>query len=607
MFILLICLLLMGCQLASAIDAPTGLVAAGGDQSVILHWDRNMGPNLAGYRIYRSTNGGAGPFTLLNSSLIASAGYCDLSAAAVDGRTNFYRVSAVDLNSDESAPSAEIVGVAPHVFANDDAFLDYVQEANFDYFWYMSNPTNGLVPDRSAAESPCSIAAVGFGLTSIGVGIDHGWITRAQGAARALTTLTTFWQGPQNAGSSAVMGYEGWFYHFLDMNTGLRASGCELSTIDTALFLAGALYARQYFNGATSQEATIRSLAGAIFNRVNWQFMAQPDGAVAMAWQPNTGFNGYGSWIGYNEAMVLYCLGLGTATNPLPSSAWNVWTSGYQWATNYGQAYVSFAPLFGHFFSHCWIDFRHIADTYMNGHNSTYFENSRRAALAEVAYSSTAPHTGYNSFIWGLTACDGPAPDGYLARGLPPAATDDGTIAPTAAGGAVCFTPEKSVPALERMYYTYRTNLWTENGFRDAFNLGQGWFDSDELGIDQGPIVLMIENYRTQNIWRLFKQTPEVQRGLQRAGFVALPPVALNLQHSPTQRAYDLSWNPSSSNRFYQVEYSPDLFSWLVSPGLVQATNTKPLNWQDKGPPSTVSPPASAPQRFYEVFQLGIP
>jgi hypothetical protein len=214
------------------------------------------------------------------------------------------------------------------------------------------------------------------------------------------------------------------------MNTALRA-GSELSSIDTCLLLAGILYAKQYFNGPGASEASIRSLADAIFSRVNWTFMSQGTNAVRMGWDPATGFQNYGNWVGYNEGMIIYLLGLGTATNPLPASSWSTWTSGYTYGTFYGQTYVPFPSLFGHEYSHCWVDFRFIADAYMNSKNMTYFENSRRAALAEVAYCGAAPYVGYSTTVWGLTACDGPQPPGYAARGLPPA-LDDGTIAPTA-------------------------------------------------------------------------------------------------------------------------------------------------------------------------------
>ncbi|HWY29573.1 MAG TPA: hypothetical protein VNX46_02390, partial [Candidatus Acidoferrum sp.] len=203
---------------AIAIEAPTGLVIASGDRSVILHWDPNSETNLAGYNVYRSfTNGG--PFVLQNTSLLTTRGYCDLSVGVVDGKTNFYQVTAVTTTSQESLPSST-VSTVPSVFASNDAFLDYVQEANFDYFWYAANPANGLIPDRlvnSSAPSACSIAAVGFGLTAIGIGVDHGWITRTQAVARVLTTLNTFLNGPQGPNTTGVIGYQGWFYHFLDI------------------------------------------------------------------------------------------------------------------------------------------------------------------------------------------------------------------------------------------------------------------------------------------------------------------------------------------------------------------------------------------------------
>ena len=601
--IIQILLLPAAVQIGLAIQAPSGLVSRTGDQSIVLHWDRNTEANLVGYRVYRSTTGAGGPFSLQNSSLLTAPGFCDLTSKVINGQTNFYYVTAVDTSSQESLPSATL-GALPHSFASDDEFLEYVQETSFDYFWYGANPANGLVPDRSATGSACSIAAVGFGLTAIGIGVDHGWITRTQAVARVLTTLNTFLSGPQGPGNSGIIGYRGWFYHFLDMNTALR-SGSELSSIDTALLLGGILYAKQYFDGTNSDETSLRTMADTIFNRIDWNWMAQGTNVLSMGWFPTSGFIA-NNWIGYNEAMILYCLGLGTATNPLPASAWSRWTSGYTWGTYYGQTFIPFSPLFGHQYSHCWIDFRHVADSYMNSHNSTYFENSRRAALAQVQYAVLNPggFAGYSSEIWGLTACDGPS--GYAVHGIPPNGSDDGTIAPTAAGGALPFTPEYSLPTLRAFYSRFRPRIWTAYGFRDAFNIKAQWYATDELGIDQGPIVIMIENYRTQRVWHLFMQNAEAQRGLQRAGFVPLPSVALGLQPLPAQGGMNLAWI-ASTGRYYQVEYSPDLFTWAASPGFVQATNTGTFNWLDTGPPLTVSAPAATPQRFYRVFQLGSP
>src|ERR1035437_435533 len=454
---------------ALAIAPPTGLVIISGDKSVVLHWDPNTDTNLSGYNVYRSLSSG-GPFVKKTTSVLTTLGFCDLTVS--DGVTYYYQITAVTTTSQNSLPSVTLSTV-PNAFASNDAFLDYVQKANFDYFWYAANPANGLVPDRmvnSSAPSGFSIAGVGFGLTAIGICVDHGWITRTQAVARVLTTLNTFLSGFQGPGTSGVIGYNGWFYHFLDMNTALRASGSELSSIDTTLLLSGILYSKQYFNGTNSDETSIRTMADAIFNRVDWNWMARGTDAVSMGWFPSGSFIA-GNWIGYDEGMILYLLGLGIATNPLPASAWTKWTSGYTWATYYGESFVLFPPLFGHEYSHCWIDFRHIADAYMNSQSSTYFENSRRAALAQRAYCIANPlgWVGYSGNVWGLTACDGPT--GYNAHGAPPALNDDGTIAPTAPGGAMAFTPEYSLPTLQYFYSHFRRNIWTAYGFRDAFNL----------------------------------------------------------------------------------------------------------------------------------------
>lgn len=590
------------CEDLRSIEAPAGFISQAGDRSVVLHWERNSEPGINGYHVYRSLDPN-GTFALLGTVSATSPGYCDLNVT--NGQTNFYHVAAVAASLE--GPASETLATVPHPFASDDEFLDYVQRTCFNYFWYGANPANGLVPDRTAKTSPCSIAAVGFGLTAIGIGIDHGWISRTQGVARVLTTLGTFLNLPQGTNASGTIGYKGWFYHFLDMNSGLRYTpfNSELSSIDTVLLLAGVLYAKQYFNGSDAGETSIRAMADTLFGRLDWNWMARGTDAVCMGWHPETGFIS-GNWIGYDEGMIIYCLGLGTATNPLPGTAWSSWTRGYTWVTNYNLAYVPFPALFVHQYSHCWIDFRHMADAYMNAHQSTYFENSRRATLANRAYCIANPlhQPGYSSNVWGLTACDGP--NGYAARGAP-GGLDDGTVAPTAAGGSIAFTPEYSVPTLRYFYTNFVRTLWTAYGFRDAFNLGgAGWWDTDELGIDQGPIVIMIENYRTQKVWRLFMQNPEVQRGLQRAGFAALPWIPAGLEVQIAQNSCNLNWG-AGIGRTYQVEYSPDLETWFASP-TGELTATAPMvAWTDAGPPATPSEPFMATQRFYRVFQFGLP
>lgn len=404
---------------------------------------------------------------------------------------------------------------------SDAELLDELQERAFDFFWNEANPDNGLVRDRNASWSPCSIASTGFALSAICVGIEHGWVTREAGGARVLTTLETFWNGPQGPDASGMMGYKGLFYHFLDMETGERVWDSELSTIDTALLLAGVLDARQYFSTDDPLDVEIRDLADALYERCDWEWARNGSAGIRMGWKPGTGFSGFGLWRGYNEAMILYILALGSPTFPVPESTWTYWTSGYVWATYYGQSYVIFPPLFGHQYSHCWIDFRHDQDAYMRSRGITYFENSRRATIAAREYCIANPfgHVGYSGDLWGLTASDDPLV-GYQAHGAPPAQNDNGTITPTAAASSLPFAPEIVLPTLHYMYDYLGAQMWGPYGFNDAFNLNYGWFATDVIGIDQGPILLMIENYRNGSIWERFTAHEDIQTGLARAGFL---------------------------------------------------------------------------------------
>lgn len=423
------------------------------------------------------------------------------------------------------------------------AFLDTLEERTFHYFWDLSNPTNGLTPDRSPSPSFSSIAAVGFALTAYPIGVERGYVTRAEAAARTLATLRFFWTSTQDSSATAT-GYHGFYYHFLDMNSGARYQTVELSTIDTGLLLAGVLTCQSYFSGADSTETAIRAVAESLYDRADWRWIQPRAPLVAMGWKPESGFLAY-DWKGYDEGMILYILALGSPTHAVDSTAWSSWTSGYQWGSFEGQTYLGFAPLFGHQYSHVWIDFRGIQDGYMKGQGIDYFENSRRATLAQQAYALANPGhwTGYAAGFWGLTASDGPL-DGtissrqyhtYDARGASfTNIEDDGTVAPAAAGGSVPFAPEITIPTLYAMRHTYGAELFSTYGFFDAINptfpttatpsqghvvSGIGWVDTDYLGIDQGPILAMVENYRTGLIWKLMRGNAHIVTGLCRAGF----------------------------------------------------------------------------------------
>ncbi len=467
-------------------------------------------------------------------------------------------LNAAPLHAAAQANPSEAVaaGAANALQASPPLSLDELEHRTFEFFWQTANPANGLIPDHwpLGKEPFSSIAAVGFALTAYPVGAERGWITREQARQRVLTTLRFFAHAPQGSDEDRDSGYRGFYYHFLDMQTGRRyGRWVEVSTIDTALLMAGVLFDQSYFDQDDPQEREIRRLADQLYRGVDWRWAQVRPPRIGMGWTPGGKFIPF-DWEGYNEAMLLYILALGSPTHPVQPEAWRAWTSTYgrTWGSFMGgQPHVGFAPLFGHQYSQAWIDFRGIRDAFMRAHGLDYFENSRRAVIGQHAYATaTIGHfAGYGGDIWGLTACNGPgettwvSPDGtrmefhgYLARGADVGEIiDDGTIAPTAAISSIAFAPALVLPAIQAMYRRYGKWLYAEYGFVDAFNPAfrltsvplrsgrvvpeQGWFDNEYLGIDQGPILLMIENYRTGFVWKVMRQNPYIRRGLQRAGF----------------------------------------------------------------------------------------
>ncbi|MGB7022602.1 MAG: glucoamylase family protein [Candidatus Acidiferrales bacterium] len=412
-----------------------------------------------------------------------------------------------------------------------------LQRETFAYFLREANPENGLIRDKTKKDWPASIAATGLALAAYPIGVKRRLMTRAAAIKRTLATLRFLYNSRQSKEPDAT-GYRGFYYHFLDMRTGKRAWKCELSTVDSAFLLAGALTASAFFDRTRPQEKEIRKLADSLYRRADWRWAQNRGLSVTHGWKPETGFLKY-RWRGYDEALLLYVLGLGSPTHRLSPRSYATWTSTYRWKAIYGQNFLYAGPLFVHQLSHLWLNFRGIQDKFMRGKGIDYFENSRRATLVQQEYAIQNPQRfeHYSEDCWGITASDGPGPTvrrikgvdrkffGYLARGVP-FGPDDGTIAPWAVVASLPFAPEIVLPTI-RHFNTLRLQEKNPYGFKATFNptyphkgaRPYGWVSPWHYGLNQGPILMMIENYRTGFLWSLMQRCPYMVRGLRRAGF----------------------------------------------------------------------------------------
>jgi hypothetical protein len=419
---------------------------------------------------------------------------------------------------------------------SDDALLDGLQRSAFGYFLQSVNPGNGLIADTSRAESKISIAVVGFALSIYPVAVERGWMTRADAVERSLATLR-FLRDSDQSGSPEATGFKGFYYHFLDRESGVRAWHSELSMIDSALLIAGVLTGGRYFDANSADETELRELVDMLYQRVDWQWAQNGCKTIRHGWKPESGFLHY-DWGGYSEATLLYVLAMGSPTHPLICDCYHSWTATYQWENLYGYDFLYAGPLFVHQFSHAWIDFRGIQDQFMREKRCDYFENSRRATEVQREYARRNPNgfVGYDEDCWGLTACDGPSnqlPDlvndrhrlfGYAARGVP-YGPDDGTLSGWAALASLPFAPDSALRAARNMLKRYPTVL-SENQYTSSFNPSLAsagrdtWVSAGHFGLDQGIVVMMIENYRSQLIWRLMRDCSYIRVGLERAGFL---------------------------------------------------------------------------------------
>lgn len=413
----------------------------------------------------------------------------------------------------------------PPDLVGEHAMLQALQRQAFDYFLLQANPANGLIRDKDKAGWPASIAAVGMALTSYGVGVERGFMRREDAIERTLATLR-FFASSEQSDSPAATGYKGFYYHFLDMDNGRRVWACELSSIDTALLIAGVLAAGAYFDGEAKDEQEIRALADFLYRRVDWPWMRARCQLLRHGWKPETGFLRK-CWRGYDEALILYVLALGSPTFPVARASYDAWTASFEWKTEYGIDYLYAGSLFIHQMSHVWLDLRGIRDDVMRAHDLDYFDNSRRATLVQQRYAIANPlgFPGYGEHGWGISASDGPGPAtrqfhglrccfrDYAGRGAP-YGIDDGTLAPWAVAAALPFAPETVLPAL-----AHRADVF--HAYSTVFEVGQGrrWVSPYRFGINDGPVLLMLENHLHDAPWRLMRRNPYVRTGLLKAGF----------------------------------------------------------------------------------------
>ena len=405
--------------------------------------------------------------------------------------------------------------VPPEWRLTDDELVEEIVSRAFLFFWNEAGAHTGLVRDRALADGTpdprhtASIAATGFGLGALCIAHKRGYLPPHQLGARVVTTLSFLVNHAEQV--------NGFFYHFLDINTGKRVHFSEVSPIDTTILLCGVLMAREYFN-----DAKITHLANVIYRRINWRWMLNGGKTFAMGWTPEYKFIG-ARWDTYCELMMMYLLAIGAPSYNIPPSSWNAFTRPFEEFSGY--RYISGPdPLFVHQYSHAWFDFRNVRDQYAN-----YFQNSAIATYAHKLFclSIRWRFPDYDDNTWGITASDSRL--GYQAWGGPPEiGYIDGTVVPCATAGSAPFLPKETIAVLANLYNSYGLRAWKKYGFVDAFNPRTSWTDVDVLGIDQGISMLMLENYRTGFMWEYFMKAREAQRAMKLVGFQPMEQTATN-------------------------------------------------------------------------------
>ena len=497
---------------------PSGVVATGYENHIEISWSLNPETSLNGYEIDRSLDGG-NTFTIIKVTDKATTIFVDWVKSMGTTVNASYRVKALNENNDPSAPS-DTVSASTRVL-NDEELLDMVERYTFRYFWDYAEPNSGMSRDRNYPVDMVTSGGSGFGVMAIIVGIERGYITREQGIERMLKILNFLETSDR---------FHGAWGHFINGKTGkvipfsTKDNGGDL--VETAFMIQGLLTVRQYFNGTDADEQSIVERITTLWEEVEWDWYRQNNQNVLYwHWSPNYAWEMNMQVRGWNEAAIVYLLAIASPTHPVPASLWKTGWAGNSYYINgktfYGQklrvGWDYGGPLFFAHYSFLGFDPRNIADSYAN-----YFDNNRSVALIHHAYAKQNPknYTGYGEACWGMTASDDP--DGYTVH-EPTSGRDNGTISPTAALASFPYTPEESMLALKHFYRELGDKTWNWMGFYDAFNQKRNWWATSYLAIDQGPIILMIENHRTQLLWNLFMSNPEIQPMLDAIGFTSSP------------------------------------------------------------------------------------
>lgn len=513
---------------------PASVEAEGYERHIEVRWQAVSDAQLTGYQIFRSSDGGL-TFEHIRTVGTTTTVLVDWMGGTAAARC--YRVRSVrnnGLSVSDFSPTA-CAQTAP---MTDEQLLDMVQRYTFRYFWDHAHPVSGMARERLNSGDLVTTGGSGFGIMALVVGAERGWITRQQALDR-LVQIVSFLQFAQR--------FHGAFAHWMDGTTGKAQpfspydDGADL--VETAFLMQGLLAARQYFDRTDPQEAGLRAAITSLWRGVEWSWFRRGNGPVLYwHWSPNYGWQMNFPLRGFNETHLVYILAAASPTHSVPGS---LYQSGWAANANYCTPAIFFGypiftgsngggPMFFAHYSYLGFDPRGWRDGCCN-----YFIRNRNHALIQWEYAKANPkkHIGYSAECWGLTACD--APNGYGAFDI---ANDHGTIAPTAALASMPYTPEQSMAALRFFYRHLGERLWGIYGFYDAFNLNQNWFANSYLAIDQGPIVAMIENYRTGLLWRLFMKNPEIEPALLACGFT--PDSAVSA-HAPAASLLNVTVYPN--------------------------------------------------------------